>query len=344
MTTFISGTYGYSFDSTFKMPALFDVYNTPPPPEDGYSYSWGKGTTIRSPEHMNSTQDSSILNPRQPIYRHFETDVTGSGLSLTGTALTGGTVDSIYFNKSGHGYRDYDFQISNIGISVNDLNAACAISPSNAWALLTRGDDVFYAVTVAIPAEETRSWAQLIDAGAGNDYIVSSRYADYLIGGSGSNTVYAGGGNDYVFAGSNAYSALENAWSAAYGEADNDFLWAGWGSNAFLDGGSGNDVLTDGYGTDVLTGGTGSDFLQAGTGTNYLVINAADVQIYEMDTIDYFTAANNYLQLPAAWVGAVGTWYDGSSTYLVLPTGTSNFYVQVLHTTPADVWSHVYFA
>ena len=92
----------------------------------------------------------------------------------------------------------------------------------------------------------------LIEAGAGNDSILS---------GAGNDTIYAGSGDDNVSTGSGDQTV--------YGEAGNDTI-ATLGGDDIIDGGVGNDLIYAGGGVDTVTGGAGNDIINGGAGADTL--------------------------------------------------------------------------
>jgi hypothetical protein len=93
-----------------------------------------------------------------------------------------------------------------------------------------------------------------MDAGDGNDSVVTGSGNDSIAAGAGNDTVAAGAGNDTIAAG-----------------AGNDSLDGGDGNDS-LDGGLGNDVLSGGTGDDVILAGVGNDTLGGGTGQDRFVL------------------------------------------------------------------------
>jgi Ca2+-binding RTX toxin-like protein len=95
------------------------------------------------------------------------------------------------------------------------------------------------------------SW--IIDAGDGNDWVVTS--------GSMNDTLKGGAGNDYLDAGDGNNSLL--------GGAGDDMLYGGFGNDT-IRGGDGMDLLESWGGTDVFTGEAGDDWIFYGDwGTEY---------------------------------------------------------------------------
>lgn len=91
-----------------------------------------------------------------------------------------------------------------------------------------------------------------VEAGHGDDQVISGWTADQIFGGKGDDKIWAGGGDDYVSAGNH-----------------NDFVDGGTG-NDILDGGAGDDIVHGGKGNDIIYGGSGNDFLYGTKGSNEL--------------------------------------------------------------------------
>ena len=89
--------------------------------------------------------------------------------------------------------------------------------------------------------------ADVIDAGAGDDYVYGGANNDELSGGDGNDRLYGGEGNDKL-----------------NGDSGNDEL-AGENGDDQLNGGEGDDTLYGGAGHDTLDGGTGNDSLNGGS-------------------------------------------------------------------------------
>jgi len=88
----------------------------------------------------------------------------------------------------------------------------------------------------------------LLDGGAGNDYLSAVHTNDTLLGGAGFDQLLAGDGNDSLDGGD-----------------DGDLLDAGSGNDTLL-GGSGADTLLGGFGNDSFDGGDGNDLITTSSG------------------------------------------------------------------------------
>jgi Ca2+-binding RTX toxin-like protein len=247
--------------------------------------------------------------------------------------LLAGTVTSI------SGVGEGSFSNLNVSAAAIGQAQASADGPAAVWSLLTSGDDQFFTTDLfsfIFPVGD------IINAGAGNDTIYASGFGDdKFIGGSGSNVLAGNGGNDLLIAGDVNPAVVTNTslWSYAGGGEGNDTILSGYGANAHLAGGTGNDVLVDGLGTDVLNGGAGSDYFAAGSGTNYLIFNQDAIIGGQCDVIDYFNAANNYIQLAAIYEGSYHFTQFGNDTYISLST----YGILVENSTVANVLAHTYY-
>jgi Ca2+-binding RTX toxin-like protein/alpha-tubulin suppressor-like RCC1 family protein len=120
---------------------------------------------------------------------------------------------------------------------------------------------------------------QTFDAGAGDDSIRGSVWAETLLGNlgndvlygeSGNDTLEGGDGNDTLHGGADHDTLRGQAGNDILnGDAGNDSLFGGDGTDT-LSGGNGNDVLEGGADADVLNGGDGDDTLRGGTGDDEL--------------------------------------------------------------------------
>jgi len=99
-------------------------------------------------------------------------------------------------------------------------------------------------------------------AGAGDDYVEGGNGADVIIGEAGSDILLGGAGNDTIDG--------DSAEADAAGTSGDDYLDAGAGKDT-LKGNKGNDILIGGEDDDILIGGEGDDFLWGGPGTDVLL-------------------------------------------------------------------------
>ncbi|MFT6606008.1 MAG: Ca2+-binding RTX toxin-like protein [Halocynthiibacter sp.] len=123
----------------------------------------------------------------------------------------------------------------------------------------------------------TPSYADSIDAGAGDDYVASGLGDDSVIGGTGNDTIYAGAGNDTVLGGADD--------DLIFGEDGADTIEAGTGNDT-VDGGAGNDTIIGGAGNDSIIGGTGDDSVDGDDGNDTLIGNAGNDSLWGGDGDD----------------------------------------------------------
>jgi len=89
----------------------------------------------------------------------------------------------------------------------------------------------------------TNTGNNVLDGGAGDDFIVAGSGNDVISGGSGNDVISTGDGNNIVSGGD-----------------DIDFIYAGSG-NDIISGDAGGDSIYAGDGNDILSGGDGADFI-----------------------------------------------------------------------------------
>ena len=106
------------------------------------------------------------------------------------------------------------------------------------------GDDVILGDTATFFGNPNApGGADVIDAGAGNDQVLS---------GPGDDTVNGGSGDDFI--------ALAVGNDTGQGGHGNDQIIGGFGTDTVI-GGPGDDILVGGQGSDLVNGGPGDDFL-----------------------------------------------------------------------------------
>eukprot|EP00913_Durusdinium_trenchii_P023300 g21878.t1 len=122
----------------------------------------------------------------------------------------------------------------------------------------------------------------VVDGGAHNDQILGGGGNDNLSGGDGNDTIYGMAGDD-VISGGNGNDVLFGDGIFSSSSDGNDFIVGGWGAD-YLNGGGGNDTLLGDYFSifgkplaplfvnngDVLVGGTGADNLYGQYGNDKL--------------------------------------------------------------------------
>lgn len=158
----------------------------------------------------------------------------------------------------------------------------------------------------ATGVQGTTGNADVIYAGAGNDYVIAGDGSDIIDADSGDDTVFGGAGNDKVTLG----TGNDSFGSFNADSAGNDTVWGDGGNDAIIGGGD-NDVLYGGTGNDTLSGGIGSDSLYGGDGADWAFVT----DDHDLDTIiggeggsDYDTLAfSNYLTTGGVNVTFTGT-------------------------------------
>ena len=95
---------------------------------------------------------------------------------------------------------------------------------------------------------------QIVDAGGGNDVIITGTGDDFVNAGTGNDNINTGVGNDIVL-----------------GDGGDDEIITGAGDDVVL-GGQGDDVIITGAGNDVVRGGQGDDFINTGAGNDTILI------------------------------------------------------------------------
>lgn len=108
----------------------------------------------------------------------------------------------------------------------------------------------------------------VVDAGAGDDHIVTGMGDDRIQAGDGNdfiqtiggrNDIDAGAGDDVIHGGDGA--------NVIYGGRGNDEIHAGGGFN-YIDGGAGDDVIHGGNAQNIISAGSGNDQVNLGSGQN----------------------------------------------------------------------------
>jgi Ca2+-binding RTX toxin-like protein len=124
----------------------------------------------------------------------------------------------------------------------------------------------------------------VVDAGGGNDTILTGDGADLIFAGAGDDLVDTGNGNDIVYAGSGDDAVHGRAGvDRLNGQGNNDTILGGDGDD-FLFGGGGRDIVLGEAGTDRVSGNSGADTL-AGSG-NGTELNPGDVLVDDPSEID----------------------------------------------------------
>jgi Ca2+-binding RTX toxin-like protein len=155
----------------------------------------------------------------------------------------------------------------------------------------------------------------IIDGGAGNDFIAAGTGADYVQGGADNDQIWGmdkndillgGSGNDLIYGDGNKQSSSSVIWTLPenhgndiidggddndilYGQGGDDIIFGGigddkiWGDDTeanLLIANHGNDYLYGGAGTDILLGGGGNDFLDGGADNDELQGGKGDDILY----------------------------------------------------------------
>jgi Ca2+-binding RTX toxin-like protein len=153
-----------------------------------------------------------------------------------------------------------------IDVEINDLPPQTIVA-TNATGLSINsagGNDV---IEVVAQLDAT------IDAGEGNDTVVSGAGDDVISGGGGRDRLFGADGDDHVIGGPGA--------DRLFGDDGNDTV----------SGNGGHDHLRGGNGADWLIGGTGNDYLFAADGLPDTAIGSAGDDLAEVDTFDLLVNA-----------------------------------------------------
>ena len=195
-------------------------------------------------------------------------------------------------------------------------------------------------------------WANILNGGGGNDYLVGDAGDDHLRGGTGTDNLRGGQGNDVYYVdvlGDEVYeevgegddsvvatgsfslregSEIEGLFAVEGTDpvtmSGNEFAQSLYGNNGanVLNGGGGNDYLVGYDGNDHLRGGTGADNLRGGTGNDtYYVDDAADAVFEDAGQGDDLVLASvSYTLAADAEVEGLMV-VDGASTDAIDLTG-----------------------
>lgn len=110
--------------------------------------------------------------------------------------------------------------------------------------------------------EGSRTTADIVNGGGGNDDIEGKGANDVLRGAGGNDTIRGGSGNDTVYGGPGA--------DRVYGDDGNDNV-NGEGGNDWAEGNRGRDVVHGGADRDLVSGGPGGDRIIGGDGKDRLL-------------------------------------------------------------------------
>lgn len=115
------------------------------------------------------------------------------------------------------------------------------------------------------------TFAVNVDAGSGNDNVVTGSGNDQVLGDDGNDTLNGSAGDDTLLGGNDSDTIRGGAGADAIdGGGGNDLLAGQGGNGDTLLGGSGDDTLDGGAGNDFLYGGDGNDQLIGGVGNDVL--------------------------------------------------------------------------
>jgi|GEM_PF-927975 len=288
---------------------------------------FAEGDTYANIHNIKGSTAADIL-----IGDDFGDSIDGNGGK---DSVQGGTGNDYFYSDGsgnsidgGDGNDTLSFAASTTAITV-DIGAGQAISADTAT------HDVIKNIEAIIGTKQddefliTGTSAIKIDAGGGNDTIVSGIGADTLDGGDGTDTI------SYI----NSTAAVSvdlgaNQASGGYATGDvlvnfenaigsnlNDTLIGSAGPNV-LDGRDGDDSLNGGSGNDTLLGGAGNDTIQGGIGFNSINGGADNDLILAgplsntidggdgIDTVDYSNASGKFL-LTLADSGNANVFFSG---------------------------------
>jgi Ca2+-binding RTX toxin-like protein len=241
--------------------------------------------------------------------------IVGSGLTVSGNTITGGTLETITATATASGSRLA--RLKDLGMDADDINTALlaeaggdtsameiyayafdwTIDGANTAAVMTdpqlngdgiqiefAGDDNFVMgtgndVIVAGKGDDrvnTRGGDDSVSGGNGDDLIRGGGGSDVLHGDRGADTIIGGGSDDTIVGGAGRDDLR--------GGSGGDQILGGKGADV-IDGGGGNDTIAGGEGTDILSGGNGSDtfFFMPSEGNNTIT----DFDVTE-DSLDLF--------------------------------------------------------
>ncbi|MBM81845.1 MAG: hypothetical protein CMJ78_14815 [Planctomycetaceae bacterium] len=218
---------------------------------------------------VESDADDSILI--QDNGGLVEVIVNGSSLASLGT-IDATSVQSLIV-RGGDGANT---------ISVGGVLSTAYDNP-NGLSILVEGGDGDDSITL------TTDFASTVDAGDGNDIVISLDGADTIDGGDGDDQITGGLGNDNISGGDGIDNISgDEGDDIIDGGASDDIVTGDDGADNIV-GGSGNDNIDDGAGMDTIAGNSGNDQLDGGDDADVIngksgndVINGGDGD----DTID----------------------------------------------------------
>jgi Ca2+-binding RTX toxin-like protein len=161
----------------------------------------------------------------------------------------------------------------------------------------------------------------VVESGAGNDWVYANGGDDVLIGGEGIDRLFGGDGNDTVLyeTDEDLVIDLNSEWQLGNGETsegidkliDIENVTTGSGEDVLI-GTDGSNILTGGDGDDTLTGGDGADVFRfySSEGPSTDVITDFTVGEDSIEFIDDTTGAVAQAQITTDADGSMVTWDD----------------------------------
>jgi Ca2+-binding RTX toxin-like protein len=223
--------------------------------------------------------------------------VTGTGLTYTGTELTGGTITGIEYRNGASTL----WTVTGLSLNANGLDAASDVSIEGLVPFVAPefdGDDS-------------------LNGGNGRDILEGFGGDDTLIGGNGNDEIYGGRGSDSINAQNGDDLILDdkgrdtlNGWDGhdtINGGGGRDSVFGGIGNDQVF-GSTGGDTLTGDVGNDFVAGEEGNDLVEGGLGTDTLNGGAGADRFYfrstwEADVIEDFVAGTDKIVLFASDTG-----------------------------------------
>ncbi|MGB1076702.1 MAG: LamG-like jellyroll fold domain-containing protein, partial [Bdellovibrionales bacterium] len=274
--------------------------------ELGVEYAYAGTTSV------NLTIDTGSMGFDSTLLRFSfieSSGEVGDAVRLTNLKIDGNDLDysdfstdrGAYFhdgilNLSRGGYTEYDASVYVTDTMLNppsgDVTPAATVTGTigddNRLYGTNDAGDVIDALAgndyvVALDGDDT------VNAGDGNDYVLGRQGVDTLNGDGGNDRLYGGAGNDIVNGGDDDDRVYGNDGNdtvrgddgndRVYGNAGDDDLYGGNG-NDHLSGGDGADELYGEAGEDHLFGGDGDDILYGGNNNDRLRGNAGNDELH----------------------------------------------------------------
>ncbi|WYJ38322.1 calcium-binding protein [Bradyrhizobium sp. 2S1] len=163
-------------------------------------------------------------------------NIIGTGLTYSGSSLTGGVVTGITWTSS-DGASLWE-SITGVSYTITS-----SLDISGLWHAILAGNDT-------VIANNPNSF--FLSGESGNDTAIGGVARDYLSGGPGDDVVYGEDGSDSLG-----------------GNSGNDIVYGGNGNDS-ESGGAGNDILLGEAGADYITGDAGKDVIYGGLGNDQL--------------------------------------------------------------------------